>query len=40
MNEIYKIREWNIHKMTRNIRAEPFVISRIKQGEPDIIVFV
>lgn len=40
MNEIYKIREWNIHKMTRNIPAEPFVISRIKQGEPDIIVLV
>lgn len=40
MSEKYKIVEWNIHKMSRSITVETFVITRILRDNPDIIVLV
>lgn len=40
MHDTYKILEWNIHKMTKNVLVKPFVIERIKQDCPDIVILV
>lgn len=40
MHNTYKVLEWNIHKMTKNVLVKPFVIERIKKDSPDIIVLV
>lgn len=40
MHNKYKVLEWNIHKMTKNKLVAPFVVERITQDKPDIIVLV
>lgn len=40
MKRTYTLLEWNIHKMTKDIPVEKFVIKRILIGHPDIIILV